>query len=161
MIQINLLSKEERLKGQILLTKEAADREALDRALSDFHTRPANLRNPESKKVKCHQCKTTMTLAEFRDHTHKFVKDKGPFNSIASIFKGKRRNPHFSKRKLQLVERVKQNMPTLPDDLNAEDLQFLVRETRTNSSRDLREERAAVKKIKRNQQKASRRRNRV
>lgn len=41
---------------------------AMDKAVAAFRNRPANLRDPESKKVKCQQCGRRMELKEFREH---------------------------------------------------------------------------------------------
>lgn len=143
MIQINLMSD--------------ADRNRV-RAIIDFYLRPFSLRHPDQKKVKCHQCKTKMTVEELRNHTHviKFEVDFG-----SSMFKGKRFHPHYSRRALLLVERVRKLMPEASDNLPVSEFQKAIKLVKTIASRQLRKEWKAEAKQKRDQQKLSRRINRV
>lgn len=50
--------------------QEEMRKAAMEKTLAQFRNRPANLRDPDSKKVKCHQCGRRMELREFREHTH-------------------------------------------------------------------------------------------
>jgi L-lysine 2,3-aminomutase len=137
MITINMLSDQDRIRIRTLL---------------DFYQRPANLRNPDSKKISCRYCHRRMPMSEFRDHTHNFVK----MFEDSHIHTG-RKNPHYNKRMLQLVERTRAKLPvSWPKDFNEEDIQYVVHETRVNSARELRAERKAAAKKYRDQQKKSR-----
>lgn len=141
MIKINLLSDEDRKRI---------------RAIVNFYNRPFSLRHPELKKQKCVYCKLKFTAEEMKTHTHTINK---PSKTGSSLFKGKRRLPHYSKRRLLFVERVKQLMP-LVEGLSDEEFKIKLREARIDASRQLRKEMKAASKQKRDQQKLSRKINR-
>jgi len=143
MIQINLMTDADRKRVQSIL---------------DFYHRPFSLRQPGEKKVKCHQCGTKVTINELPNHTH-VINYEVDFSS--SAFKGKRFHPHYSKRRLMLVDRVKKLMPTLTEILPQKEFQNLLHKVRNTAIEQLTKERKALAKKKRDQQKLSRRINRV
>jgi hypothetical protein len=165
MVRINLLSKEEQKFAALQI-----------QAAEALYNRSANLRDPESKKVKCHQCGLRLTVAELRNHGHNFIRpfetefrenEDGTTEEIRTVtpiehgrwqVKGKRKNPHFSALRLQLVVRTREKIPVVieADDLSTEDFNFLVREARVAASRELRSERKAKSKQYRDTQKRSR-----
>lgn len=180
MIRVNLLSQEQQKFAALQI-----------QAAEALYNRSANLRNPDSKKVKCHQCGFRLSVGELRTHTHNFIapfevtftdvfeQDENGVNTVkigekeervvtpitegAWQFKGKRKNPHFSARRLQLVLRTRSKMPVFneADGLDASDITFLMREARVDASRELRAEWRAEAKKKRDQQKLSRAINRA
>ena len=128
------------------------------RALVNFYNRPFSERHPELILKKCRYCKLRFTSEELKNHKHelKFENDFG-----SSAFKGKRFHPHYGKRGLQLVERVRKIIRSDAELLPVEEFQKELKLARTEAKRQLRQERKAESKQKRDQQKLSRRINRA
>jgi hypothetical protein len=143
MIQINLMSQQ--------------DHERV-RALVNFYNRSFSQRHPELAKKKCPYCKLKFTQEELKNHKH-ILNHEVDFGS--SQFKGKRFHPHYGKRGLQLVERVREIIRSDVEDLPLQEFQKELKNARTEAGRQLRKEWASTRKKKRDQQKLSRRINRA